>query len=167
MGLEIRNLFQVKYIKIAKWIVDPSMCKTHDLYTIYIRHKWSRRYMSYILLLAIINLDSRIIMLRTIITPCHMSRDMTKPTKWVCAKRRLRSAWASAQSDQSLRCLHVEILGPKLAIERTAKTLIRLGGDPGWSESSLGAQSLCWFCHVATHFVFLYIFHKYEYRKRA
>ena len=27
---------------------------------------------------------------------------MTKPTKWVCAQRRLRSAWASAQSDQSL-----------------------------------------------------------------
>ena len=32
---------------------------------------------------------------------------------------------------------------------RTAKTLIRLGRCPGWSESSLGAQSLCWFCHVA------------------
>ena len=30
-----------------------------------------------------------------------MSRDMTKPTKWVCAQWRLRSAWASAQSDQS------------------------------------------------------------------
>ena len=29
---------------------------------------------------------------------------MTKPTKWVCAKRRLRSAWASAQSDQSSIC---------------------------------------------------------------
>ena len=28
---------------------------------------------------------------------------------------------------------------------RTAKTLIRLGGCSGWSESSLGAQSLCWF----------------------
>ena len=26
---------------------------------------------------------------------------MTKQTKWVCAQRRLRSAWASAQSDQS------------------------------------------------------------------
>ena len=25
---------------------------------------------------------------------CHMSRDMTKPTQWVCAQRRLRSAWA-------------------------------------------------------------------------
>ena len=36
---------------------------------------------------------------------------------------------------------------------RTAKTLIRLGGCPGWSESSLGAQSLCWFCHVAAHMV--------------
>ena len=31
---------------------------------------------------------------------------------------------------------------------RTAKTLIRLGGCPGWSESSLGAQPHCWFCHV-------------------
>ena len=26
------------------------------------------------------------------------------------------------------------------------------GGCPDWSESSLGAQSLCWFCHVAVHF---------------
>ena len=28
---------------------------------------------------------------------------VTKPTMWLCAQRRLRSAWASAQSDQSLR----------------------------------------------------------------
>ena len=34
----------------------------------------------------------------------NLSRDMTKPTKWVCTQRRLRSAWASAQSDQSLHC---------------------------------------------------------------
>ena len=32
----------------------------------------------------------------------NMSHDMTKPTKWVCAQQRLRSAWASADSDQSL-----------------------------------------------------------------
>ena len=32
---------------------------------------------------------------------------------------------------------------------RTVKTLIRLGGCPGWSESSLGAYATCWFCHVA------------------
>ena len=31
----------------------------------------------------------------------YMSRDMTKPTKWGCAHRRLGIAWASAQSDQS------------------------------------------------------------------
>ena len=30
----------------------------------------------------------------------------------VCAQQRLRSAWAFAQSDQSLRCLQEEILGP-------------------------------------------------------
>ena len=32
-----------------------------------------------------------------------------------------------------------------------SEILIRLSGCPGWSESSLGAQSLCWFCHVAAH----------------
>ena len=28
--------------------------------------------------------------------------DTTKPTMWLCDQHRLRSAWASAQSDQSL-----------------------------------------------------------------
>ena len=51
----------------------------------------------------------------------------------MCAQRRLRSAWVSAQSDQSLRCPLEESLGPELPIKRTAKTLIRLGGCPGWS----------------------------------
>ena len=31
------------------------------------------------------------------------------------------------------------------------RRLIRLGGCPGWSESSLGAHSFCWYCHVAAH----------------
>ena len=42
----------------------------------------------------------------------YMSRDMTKPTKWLCVQQRLRSAWAPAQSDQSLYFPHEEILGP-------------------------------------------------------
>ena len=67
----------------------------------------------------------------------------------MCAQRTLRSAWESAQSDQSLLCPHEESLGPKLPNVRTAKTLIRLGGCPGWSDSSLSAQSFCWFCHEA------------------
>ena len=88
-----------------------------------------------------------------------MSRYMTKPTQWVCVQRRLRSAWASAQSDQSLHCPHEETLGPYLPNKRTAKTLmtlIRLGGCLGWSESSLGAYSLCWFCHVVAHIIIIF-----------
>ena len=85
----------------------------------------------------------------------YTSRLMTKPTMWLSAKRRLRSAWASTQSDQSLRCPHEESFGPWLPIERTAKTQISLGGGcPGWSESSLGAHSLCWFCHEAAQINF-------------
>ena len=45
-----------------------------------------------------------------------------------------RSAWTSAQSDQSLRCPHEESLGPQLPIVRTAKT--------DQTESSLGAQAI-------------------------
>ena len=76
----------------------------------------------------------------------------------LCTQRRLRSAWASTQSDQSLHCPHEETLGPKLTTERsTANTLIRLGGCPGWSEPLLGAHLFCWFCHVAAHIlIFLY-----------
>ena len=58
------------------------------------------------------------------------------------AQWRLRSAWASIQSDLSLHCPHEESLGPYLPIERTAKTLIRLSRCPGWSESSLGTYAI-------------------------
>ena len=44
---------------------------------------------------------------------------------------------SSAQSDHSLRCPHEETIGTELPIERTVKTLIRLGRCPGSSESSL------------------------------
>ena len=82
-----------------------------------------------------------------------MSCSMIKPTKWHVPSKD-RSAWASAQSDQSIHCPHEETLGPYLHTECTAKTLIRLGGCPGWSESSLGADwSLCWFCHVLAQII--------------
>ena len=61
----------------------------------------------------------------------NMSHLMTKKNKMACAL----SAWRK--------------LGSLAIIERTAKTLIRLGGCQGWSESSLGAHSFCWFCHEA------------------
>ena len=65
----------------------------------------------------------------------------------LCAQWRLRSAWA--QSDESQRCPPEAKLGPKLPIERTAKTLIRLGGCPSWSESSLGTKVILLVFEVA------------------
>ena len=71
---------------------------------------------------------------------------MTKPTKWVCAQRRRRSTWAFTSL---IRVFAVRMKTAwVLSTERTTKTPIRLGGCPGWSESSLGAHSFCWFCHV-------------------
>ena len=81
----------------------------------------------------------------------HLSHLVTKPAMWLCGQRRLRSAWASAQSDQSLRYALNGWLRVQAFFMQTAKTLIRLGGCPGWSESSLGAHSLCWFCHEVAH----------------
>ena len=81
----------------------------------------------------------------------YLSRLVTKPTMWLCAQRRLRSAWASAQSDQSLRCALNRKVRTQGFFMRTAETLIRLSGCPGWSESSLGAQSFCWFCHFSIY----------------
>ena len=42
----------------------------------------------------------------------HLSCLMTKPTKWLCTQRRLRSAWESTLSDQSLCCPHEESSSP-------------------------------------------------------
>ena len=95
-----------------------------------------------------------------------MNRDMTKPTMWLCAQRRLRSAWASAQSDQSslsvwrnlgslaTHWVHSEDSYQTGQMSRPIwvfATLMGLGRCPGWSESSLGAHSFRWFCHVAAH----------------
>ena len=60
------------------------------------------------------------------VTPVH------DKTNDMCAQRRLGSTWASAQSDQSLRCPHEESLGPWLPFECTAKT-----------DQNPGAMGLC------------------------
>ena len=57
----------------------------------------------------------------------------------MCTKRALKSACASSQSDQSLRCPHEETLHPWLSKLRMVKVLIRLRECADWSESSLGA----------------------------
>ena len=54
------------------------------------------------------------------------AHDKTNKIAWAPSED--RSAWTSAQFDQSLRCPHEKSLGPQLPIECTAKTLIRLCG---------------------------------------
>ena len=56
------------------------------------------------------------------ITFPQMSGLVTKPTKWLCAQRRPRSACASAQSDQSLCCALNGELRTQAFFMRTAKT---------------------------------------------
>ena len=58
-----------------------------------------------------------------------------KKKNGMCAQRRLRSAWASAHWSESLLCAQWIAKDPSFLMRR-AKTLIRLGGCPGWSESS-------------------------------
>ena len=44
-------------------------------------------------------------------TPVNLNRNMTKPAKWLCTQQRLRSAWASTQSEwvaQVLSFLHAD-----------------------------------------------------------
>ena len=65
----------------------------------------------------------------------------------LCTQQRLRSAWASAQSDQSLLFAQWVAKDPSF-LHAASKD----GGCPGWYESLLGAKSFCWFCHVAAHF---------------
>ena len=83
----------------------------------------------------------------------EMRHHMTKPTKWMCAQRRLRSAWASAQSDQSSLCARW-----------VAKDLRFLHADSEDSDHSANAQAdlslrwahmiFCWFCHEVAQMYF-------------
>lgn len=61
------------------------------------------------------------------------------PAQW-----NLRSGWASTQSNRG----HGRILYPSLPCRHAAKTLIRLSGCPGWSESSLRAHATLLVCIV-------------------
>ena len=63
----------------------------------------------------------------------------------------------SDQSDQSLHCPHEESLGDLSYPLSAQQRLIRLGRCPGCSESALGAQSFCWFCHEVALFLLIYI----------
>ena len=74
-----------------------------------------------------------------------MSRIVTKQTKWHVRRAKTQISLGIrpvAQADLSLRCALKELLRTQAFFKWTAKTLIRLCGCPGWSESSLGAHAI-------------------------
>ena len=70
-------------------------------------------------------------------------------------QRRLRSTLASAQPGQSRRCALSRNLRTQHFFMRTSKTLIRLDGCPGWSESSLDAHANLLFLSCSGLFVIM------------
>ena len=75
-----------------------------------------------------------------------MSRLVTKPTK-------MTERPAKTQVSLGIRLVWSESL---LSAWRNLGSLAthwthNEGGCPGWSQSSLGAQINCWFCHEAAH----------------
>ena len=56
----------------------------------------------------------------------------------MCAQRRLKTSCASAQSDQSLRCPHEEILHPWLSKKCPVRIMIEPREYATWSESEKG-----------------------------
>ena len=81
---------------------------------------------------------------KTTLFNLNLNRPVTKPTKWPLhpAKTQISLGIRPVWSESSLCTLWV------------AKDLTILHAKfiPGWSESSLGAQSFCWFCRAAAHF---------------
>ena len=65
-------------------------------------------------------------------------------TLWAASWQNEQNGMSSMISVFAVRIKKAWVLSYPLSAHRR---LIRLGGRPGWSESSLGAQSFCWFCH--------------------
>ena len=77
----------------------------------------------------------------------EMSRLMTKPTKWLCAQRRLISARAFAQCDQSSLCAQWVAKDPRVLradSEKLWSDWVDAQADPSlrWTQ-----MPFCWFCH--------------------
>ena len=72
----------------------------------------------------------------------------------LCDRRRLKSASASAQSDQSLCWSHVPSWTSRLSKDEWMRLLTILGGCTGWSESILVTQVLLYILSCVGSYVF-------------
>ena len=78
---------------------------------------------------------------------------MTKPTKWHVrpVKTQISPSIRPVRSESSLSAWIKlgSIIATHWAHSEDSDQTGR--GCPGWSESSLGSQPFCWFCHEAAH----------------
>ena len=93
-----------------------------------------------------------------------MARVVTLMMPWMLQRsgtKTMKQKWAASSQNQHppslirVFAVHMKkawVLSYPLS---TQQRLIRLGGCPGWSESLLGAQSFCWFCHGAAQMDFV------------
>ena len=75
-----------------------------------------------------------------------------KTNKMTCAQRILRSTWASAQSDQSFRCLRKESLDSLVTLWAHSEDSDQTGLMPRLIGVFAGCTGhFYWFCHAAAH----------------
>ena len=84
----------------------------------------------------------------------------------MCAQRRLRSAWASAQSDQSLRCIRPVWSESSLCAQLVAKDQSFLHTDREDSDQTGRMPRLIWVfawrtCHFVGFVMWRLIWHRY------
>ena len=93
--------------------------------------------------------------------PIYMSRLMTKPTKWPLRPAKIQISlgihpvWPVFAVHMKK---HTVLCYPLSALWRLIR-LIRLGGCPGWSESSQAQISFCYFCHEAARLLLAIFWH--------
>ena len=86
----------------------------------------------------------------------HLSRLMTKPTKWHVRPAKTQISLGRCLgicpvwSVFAVRVKKPWVLSYQMSAQRSHWS--EWADGQGWSESSLGAQSFCWFCHEAAHF---------------
>ena len=91
-----------------------------------------------------------------------------EPSMWATTRQSQQNEWAPSEDTDhpghppslirifAVRMKKAWVLSYPLS---APQRLIWLGGCPGWSESSLGAQSFCWFCYVVAQcLLLLYLF---------
>ena len=76
----------------------------------------------------------------------------------MCAQRRLRSAWASAQSDQSLRCALNWVAKDPSFLQADSEDSDQTGRMPRLICLRWANMPFCWFCHDAAQMSILIIY---------